>query len=341
MTKPNNKKRAGGVEADSSFKISTPPKKAKPVVKESAPQAKSPAARRRLLTKSQEKPAPKPVTNEDISSNWKSFLQVAKAAGPSPEHPVARRKPRGLAKRGCSCPPPVWFDGVDPSLLRDDRPLCDFCQTQREREQKQRDKEQMREEDEQKENSQLVKAKTPLPSRYLAMDCEMVGVGNSGQDNMLARVSIVNSLCQPVYDKFVKPKEKVTDYRTFVSGVRPKDLAKGEQFEVVQREVAALLKGRVLVGHAVYNDLRVLMFSHPKRYTRDTSSYKPFRKMFNGSIPSLKNLALKVLAVDIQKGEHDSIQDARATMQVYQTHRREWEAAVAERMRRRPGGAAR
>ena len=56
----------------------------------------------------------------------------------------------------------------------------------------------------------------------------MVGVGQSGQENMLARVSIVNSLCQPVYDKFVKPKEKVTDYRTFVSGVRPKDLAKGE-----------------------------------------------------------------------------------------------------------------
>ena len=29
--------------------------------------------------------------------------------------------------------------------------------------------------------------------------------------------------------------------------------------------------------------------------------------MFNGSIPSLKNLSMKVLAVDIQKGEHDSV----------------------------------
>ena len=37
------------------------------------------------------------------------------------------------------------------------------------------------------------------------------------------------------------------------------------------------------------------------------SSYKPFRKMFNGGIPSLKNLSMKVLAVDIQKGEHDSV----------------------------------
>ena len=61
----------------------------------------------------------------------------------------------------------------------------------------------------------------------------MVGVGQSGQENMLARVSIVNSLCQPVYDKFVKPKERVTDYRTFVSGVRPKDLAGGESCCIV------------------------------------------------------------------------------------------------------------
>ncbi|XP_043189890.1 RNA exonuclease 4-like isoform X2 [Amphibalanus amphitrite] len=360
------KKRVEGEEPDIS-KALTPPKKPKPISKNPTGQAKQSSARRKLLANVQEKAVPKPVTNEDISSNWKSFLQIpylilyglfglilsflqelptivvlaAKAAGPAPEPPAARRRPRGLAKRGCSCPPPVWFDGVDPSLLRDDRPPCDFCQKQRQREQKQRDKEQQREQGERDEASQLASAKTPLPSRYLAMDCEMVGVGQSGQENMLARVSIVNSLCQPVYDKFVKPKEKVTDYRTFVSGVRPKDLVKGEEFEVVQREVAALLKGRVLVGHAVYNDLKVLMLSHPKKHTRDTASYKPFRKMFNGGIPSLKNLSMKVLAVDIQKGEHDSVQDARATMQIYQTHRREWEAAVAERQRRRPPGATR
>ena len=31
-----------------------------------------------------------------------------------------------------------------------------------------------------------------------------------------------------VYDKYVKPREKVTDYRTAVSGIRPKDIANGE-----------------------------------------------------------------------------------------------------------------
>ena len=45
------------------------------------------------------------------------------------------------------------------------------------------------------------------------MDCEMVGVGKDGTDSVLARVSIVNHFGHPVYDKFVSPREKVTDYR--------------------------------------------------------------------------------------------------------------------------------
>ena len=49
--------------------------------------------------------------------------------------------------------------------------------------------------------------------QVLGMDCEMVGVGREGSDSVLARVSIVNHFGHPVYDKFVAPREKVTDYR--------------------------------------------------------------------------------------------------------------------------------
>ena len=70
------KKRTGGSEPKNSFKDSSPPKKPKPVIKESIASAKTPAGRMKLLSKSEEKTAPKPVTNEDISSNWKSFIQV-------------------------------------------------------------------------------------------------------------------------------------------------------------------------------------------------------------------------------------------------------------------------
>lgn len=61
------------------------------------------------------------------------------------------------------------------------------------------------------------------------MDCEMVGVGPGGEESMLARVSIVNYFGKCVYDKYVKPTEKVTDYRTAVSGIRPGDIEHGKQ----------------------------------------------------------------------------------------------------------------
>ncbi len=60
------------------------------------------------------------------------------------------------------------------------------------------------------------------------MDCEMVGVGSGGKDSVLARVSLVNSHGRCIYDRHVKPRESVTDYRTQFSGIRPSDLKDGK-----------------------------------------------------------------------------------------------------------------
>ena len=64
-------------------------------------------------------------------------------------------------------------------------------------------------------------------TKALAADCEMVGVGPRGEDSIVARVSLVNQYGKCVYDKYVKPTQPVTDYRTAVSGIRPDDLAQG------------------------------------------------------------------------------------------------------------------
>lgn len=56
----------------------------------------------------------------------------------------------------------------------------------------------------------------------------MVGVGPEGVESTLARVSIVNYHGAVMLDRFVRPREKVTDYRTWVSGVREEDLRNGE-----------------------------------------------------------------------------------------------------------------
>lgn len=110
--------------------------------------------------------------------------------------------------------------------------------------------------------------------KYVALDCEMVGVGPPTTDprtgkiiteSSLARVSLVNYHGETVLDVFVKQKERVTDYRTHVSGVRPENLVGPDvlSLEDVQRKVADVLKGRILVGHAVFNDLKVrILGSH-------------------------------------------------------------------------------
>ena len=166
--------------------------------------------------------------------------------------------------------------------------------------------------------------------KYVGIDCEMVGVGGDEDRSVLARVSIVNFHGSQVYDSFVRPKEFVTDWRTHVSGVSSKHMATARPFEQVQEDVATIIKDRVLVGHAIKNDLAVLMLSHPKRDIRDTSRFSAFRKFSGGRAPSLKKLAKEVLGVDIQGGEHSSIEDARATMLLFRRHKSAFDVEHAQ-----------
>ncbi|SPO22282.1 related to REX4 - strong similarity to X.laevis XPMC2 protein [Ustilago trichophora] len=168
------------------------------------------------------------------------------------------------------------------------------------------------------------------PGNYLAIDCEMVGVGEKGCESILARVSIVNFHGALIMDRFVRPQEKVTDYRTWVSGVRPKDLKNAPSFHEVQGEVANLIKGKVLVGHAIQNDLKALLLSHPKPLVRDTSTFQPLRDLAKTKYPSLKKLAKLVLGIDIQmEGEaHSSVEDARATMAIFRSQKSKWDEVL-------------
>lgn len=165
-------------------------------------------------------------------------------------------------------------------------------------------------------------------TRTVAMDCEMVGVGTDGEESIVARVSMVNQFGKCIYDKYVRPTERVTDYRTEVSGIRPGNIKNGEDFKVVQKEVSEILKGRILVGHAVHNDLKILFLDHPKKATRDTQKYKPFRREVKSGRPSLKLLCEKILNVKVQTGEHSSVQDAQAAMRLYTMEKKNWESGI-------------
>merc|ERR1711915_975329 len=132
-----------------------------------------------------------------------------------------------------------------------------------------------------------------------------------GHFNALARVSIVDFNENTVFDKFVDPGEEVTDWRTEVSGVRPEDVENASDFLSIQQEVASFIKGRMLIGHQIDSDLKVLCLTHPTHLVRDTAT---FRKLCPGAPLSLKILCEEFLGSRIQLGEHSSIEDARAAM---------------------------
>ena len=87
----------------------------------------------------------------------------------------------------------------------------------------------------------------------------------------------------------------MTDYRTAVSGIRPEDLVDAPEFKQVQSEVAELIKDRILVGHALHHDLKVLFLDHPKKFIRDTSKYKPFKTAFGNRTPGDHKFILTLL----------------------------------------------
>lgn len=159
----------------------------------------------------------------------------------------------------------------------------------------------------------------------VAINCENVGVKHG---NMLARVSIVNYKSKIIYDKFVKPTEKVTDYRTSLNGIQPKDIEHGEEISELKKEVAQILKNKLLVGHALERHFRLLNISHPEHMLRDTSTYPQFMKLTGGYPPSLKKLALHFLGASIQEGEYRSVQNAKTALRLYKLVRNKWESQL-------------
>ncbi|KAI0446762.1 ribonuclease H-like domain-containing protein [Xylaria telfairii] len=170
--------------------------------------------------------------------------------------------------------------------------------------------------------------------KYIAIDCEMVGIGPTKLDHMLARVSCVDFHGNQVYDSFVIPREPVTDYRTAITGITASTLRApaARPFEEVQATVADLLNGRILVGHDVRHDLAVLELTHSTPRIRDTARHSSFRRFGHGPKPALRVLARQVLGLDdFQKGKHSSVEDARVAMLLFRTKKSEFDVENANR----------
>ncbi|TFK30345.1 hypothetical protein FA15DRAFT_683734 [Coprinopsis marcescibilis] len=172
----------------------------------------------------------------------------------------------------------------------------------------------------------------PSSESFLALSCSNVGVGPGGTTAMLARVSIVDYKGSVVFDHYVVPTLPVTDYRTAVTGITETHLRPPQawSFQTIQQHVAALIKGKILVGHSLWNDLSVLGIPHLAVSTRDVALYQPFRNSLRSpqQVVGLQTLAWQLMCRRCQEGQINPIENARVSLDLYRTDAADWEAAI-------------
>lgn len=179
----------------------------------------------------------------------------------------------------------------------------------------------------------------------------MVGVGPYGRLSVLARVSLVDYFGKCLLDTFIRVEEKVTDLRHHVTGITRNDLTSNAAmpFGKCRQRVINLIRNKILVGHALDNDLAVLGILHPWQNIRDTSTFYLYQKTNKYGVvgPSrLRDLAKFHLGLDIQRSgqAHCPCEDACAAMALYRQNQMEFDYLVeCQRqtavLRSRMGGA--
>ncbi|KAI8896974.1 hypothetical protein BC833DRAFT_595436 [Globomyces pollinis-pini] len=147
--------------------------------------------------------------------------------------------------------------------------------------------------------------------KVLAFDCEMCYTTGGFE---LVRVTIVDYFGTKILDKFVKPDNPILCYNTKFSGVKESDLNGPDVMNLAQvqeyfQSIANV--DTILMGHGLENDLRQIRLLHSNIV--DTAALYPHPS----GMPyrySLKLLTQTVLGRFIQEGQHDSLEDTLAVL---------------------------
>jgi len=172
-------------------------------------------------------------------------------------------------------------------------------------------------------------------------------VGTLTGKSVAAHVVVVNWNGKTIFDEYILPTEQVTDYRTFVSGVTAEDLKKnGKPLRFIRMKIRKILQGKILVGHALPNDLKCLGITHPWHLQRDTAYYGPFMqqgrvagKDSSGDSIIMQPRKLRLLAserlgrqIQVPGKAHCPAEDAIAALDLYKSQRPNWELSMQQQL---------
>ncbi len=158
--------------------------------------------------------------------------------------------------------------------------------------------------------------------KYVGIDCEMV---ETKEGLELSRVSLlkfiddnIGNTYEIIYDSYVKPTNKILDYKTQYSGINENTLKDvTTTLKMVQQDILSLINSNtIIIGHSPENDLRTLKMLHEK--VIDTALVYLY---FRGShqLHKLKYLTKCLLKKNIQIDidGHSSVEDAWHAMQLF------------------------
>lgn len=198
--------------------------------------------------------------------------------------------------------------------------------------------------------SLLTKDEAPKSGTPVGIDAEFVSLGKEEIEIKadgtretvrpsrlgLARVSVLrgDGPCEylPFIDDYIATTERIVDYLTAYSGIRPGDLdpTRPQSHVLVTLKIAykklwlLLNLGCVFVGHGLLKDFRTINLHVPRVQVVDTVDLWFIRARARKL--NLRFLAWLLLDLDVQGGEaHDSVEDATTALRL----RRKYDEVVA------------
>ena len=170
-----------------------------------------------------------------------------------------------------------------------------------------------------------------IDCEFIALNCEEAEVTPDGHrivrkeaDLRLGRVTCLTRDLEVFLDDYILCEDPVADYLTRFSGLSREDLEfhSSHHHLVCLKDAYSRLRrlvdrGCVFVGHGLAKDFHTINILVPPGQIVDTVDiyYLPRNRRL-----SLKYLAKVVLKKNIQEGNHDSHEDARAALELYYKH---------------------